>query len=82
MTRLTLLRVLLAIQFYGSGQPMMGRWLLPRKWKRPILSAFSEMVFRHAQKEMLRVLGNCFVFGKATYKIGDTISIRKPSRIL
>lgn len=83
-TRATLFRLVLAIRLFDAGLIGAGRYVLPRKWKRPYMDPQWERVLRVMSRETLRMMRNSMVMARLLNsggKIGDTLMIRKPGRM-
>jgi hypothetical protein len=85
MTRYTLFRVVLAIHLFDVGLVTAARYALPRKYTAPYRDCYIAWKYRKFYAATLAVLHNNFVlhnFSAGGAKIGDTIILRRPQRMV
>ncbi len=85
-TRKTLLRVLLAISLYASGDATAGWYCLPKKYKSlyrfmsPMMIAMERWVKHHAMEALTQ--RTAYAFRPGGSKIGDTVILKRPPKFV
>lgn len=84
MSRKTLLRILLAISLYASGNATAGWYCLPKKYKshHRFFSQMMIAVHRYGVQVMARQIENLRLFTPGSSKIGEIVFIKKPPRYI